>query len=85
MARATLTDPPMDNLKSSRATELSVDDKQKMLDIITTLRSYQLLGIIEARDWIEILFPEFGEIRNRESDEMFKNMATAGRDDSSQE
>lgn len=63
---------------------MTVENKQKVLDVITTLRSYQLIGIVEARNWIEFLFPEFGEFRDREADEMFSALASlsAGRDDS---
>jgi hypothetical protein len=62
--------------------ELPIDEKIKILEVITTLRNYQLLGIIEARAWIEILWPEFGVVRDREADEMFAEFARikAGRE-----
>lgn len=57
------------------ASELSLADKKEILNIITTLRTYQLLGILEARNWIGKLFPEFEEVRDTESDDMFRELA----------
>jgi len=62
--------------------ELSIEDKRQVLEVITTLRNYQLIGIIEARNWIEKLFPEFGEFRDHDADAMFGELAslTAGKE-----
>lgn len=60
------------------AADLNIEEKRVIIEsIILPLRGYQLLGIVEARDWIELLFPEFKEVRDREADEMFKQIASS--------
>jgi hypothetical protein len=60
----------------SDVSTLTIQEKAAILsDVILPLRNYQLLGILETRNWIELLFPEFGEIRDREADAMFEEMA----------
>lgn len=55
--------------------ELSIEDKKLMLDVLTTLRTYQLIGIIECRNWIELLFPEFALVRDQDADDLFAALA----------
>lgn len=58
------------------ASELSVADKVKVVnDILIPLRGYHLIGMIESRKWIELLFPEFADIRDREMDDYLQNLA----------
>lgn len=66
---------------------MTIDNKMKVLDVITTLRTYQLIGIVEARNWIEFLFPEFAGFRDHEADNMFGEIArlSAGREESGKE
>lgn len=60
----------------AKASDLPLEDKRLIVEsIILPLRGYQMLGIVEARDWLEALFPEFGEVRDREADQAFKEMA----------
>lgn len=65
------------------SSSLSLEDKSKVLDIILNLRTYQLIGMIEARNWVEFLFPEFADFRDQDADEIFSQMASlsAGREE----
>jgi hypothetical protein len=55
---------------------LPVADKIKIInEVILPLRSYQIIGLIESRAWLEVLFPEFGDVRDREMDEYLHNLA----------
>jgi len=62
---------------------MTIENKMKVLDVITTLRTYQLIGIVEARHWVEFLFPEFALFRDQEADQMFGEIArlSAGRNE----
>lgn len=57
--------------------ELPIEDKRVLVEIIERLRFMNLLGQIESRDWIELIFPEFAEVRDEESDMLFLRMAQA--------
>ena len=57
---------------------LPVEDKVRLVnEVLIPLRSYQMLGLIESRAWIETLFPEFGDFRDREMDEYLHSLANA--------
>jgi len=61
------------------ASSLSVADKVKLVnEVLLPLRSYQMIGLIESRQWIEVLFPEFGDIRDREMDDYLRTLASQG-------
>lgn len=58
----------------SDASSLTVEEKIKIVnDILIPLRSYQMLGLIESRAWLEVLFPEFGTFRDREMEDILVN------------
>lgn len=60
----------------SEPNALPLEDKIQILErVVFGLRQYQLIGIIESRAWVELLFPEFAEVRDREADQMFADMA----------
>lgn len=59
----------------SIVSELSIEDKRVFVDIIERLRFISVIGLIEARDWIELIFPEFAEVRDGDSDLLFLRMA----------
>jgi hypothetical protein len=60
----------------SEPSTLSVENKVKLInEVLLPLRSYQMIGHLEARKWIEVLFPEFGEIRDRELDQYLARIA----------
>lgn len=61
----------------SGASELDIKEKEILIGIIQNLRFSNLIGLIEARDWIQSIFPEFGLVRDSESDELFLKMARA--------
>jgi hypothetical protein len=55
---------------------LPLEDKIQILErVVFGLRSYQLIGILESRAWVELLFPEFAGVRDSEADEMFRQLA----------
>ena len=63
-------------LKTTSAS-LPVEDKIKVInEVLLPLRGYQMIGLIESRQWIEVLFPEFGDIRDREMDEYLRGLAS---------
>ena len=55
--------------------DLNIEEKEKLISIVQTLRYANLIGLIEARDWIELIFPEFAQVRDQESDMLFLRMA----------
>lgn len=59
----------------SDPSQLSIDEKSALVGILERLRLVNAIGIVETRDWIELIFPEFADVRDIESDQLFRDLA----------